>query len=51
MRLGFQQNEDPVIRRVMLSELPINSRKWRKFAEFIMCKPELSEDDKIQMEE
>ena len=40
-----------MIRRVMLSELPMNTRKCRKFAQYIMIKPELTEDDKIQQQE
>ena len=36
MRLGFQTNEEQMLRRVMLSELPINSRKWRKYATYLI---------------
>ena len=32
VKLGFETSEDQMLRRVMISELPINSRKWRKFS-------------------
>jgi hypothetical protein len=32
MRLSFQSNEEPLLKKVMLSELPINTRKWRKYS-------------------
>ena len=35
----------------MLSELPINSRKWRKYANYVIKKPVLSEEDQAKMEE
>lgn len=31
----------------MLSELPINTRKWRKYATWIMQYPELTEEQKV----
>lgn len=34
MRLGFQTNESPMIKRLIISELPINTRKWRKFVQY-----------------
>lgn len=46
VRMGFQTSEEPVLRKVMLSELPLNTRKWRKYATFVMQYPELSEDQK-----
>ena len=51
MRLGFQTNEEQMLRRVMLSELPINTRKWRKYAQYVIKYPELSEADKTALEE
>lgn len=39
-----------MLRRVMLSELPINSRKWRKFATYMIKNPELTEDEKTLKE-
>ena len=45
MRLGFQTNEEQMLRKVMLSELPINSRKWRKFATYLIKTPELTEEE------
>lgn len=34
MRLGFQNNETSLIKRLIISELPINIRKWRKFTTY-----------------
>lgn len=34
MRLGFQSNETSLSRRILISELPINTRKWRKFVHY-----------------
>ena len=48
MRIGFQTSEGQMLRRVMLSELPINSRKWRKYATYIIKQPELTEEEKAQ---
>lgn len=46
MRIGFQTNEESLLRKFMLSELPIQSRKWRKFAQFVVKTPELTEEQK-----
>jgi hypothetical protein len=46
MRVGFQTSEEQMLRRVMLSELPINSRKWRKYATYVIKNPELTEEEK-----
>ena len=51
MRLGFQTNEEQMLRRVMLSELPINSRKWRKYATYKIKHPELTEEEKTLQEQ
>jgi len=32
VRLSLQTNEEAMLRRCMLSELPINTRKFRKYA-------------------
>ena len=50
MRLGFQTNEEQMLRKVMLSELPINSRKWRKFATYIVKHRDLTEEEKALKE-
>jgi hypothetical protein len=34
-----------MLRKVMLSELPINTRKWRKYAQYVLNYPKLSEQD------
>jgi hypothetical protein len=39
-----------MLRKVMLSELPINSRKWRKYATFVVKHRELTEDEKVLKE-
>ena len=45
VRLSLQTNEEGMLRRVMLSELPLNARKWRKYSQFVIKKEELSEAD------
>lgn len=45
MRLSFQTNEEPLLKKVMLSELPINTRKWRKFSQYVLQYPKLNEQD------
>jgi len=40
-----------MLRRMMLSELPINSRKWRKYATYIIRQPTLTEEENTQMEQ
>jgi hypothetical protein len=32
VKLGYENSEDQMLRRAMISELPITSRKWRKYA-------------------
>jgi len=50
--MGFQSAEQPMLRKVMLSELPVNTRKYRKYAQFIMQYPELNEEQKqIQLQQ
>lgn len=34
-----------MLRKVMLSELPINSRKWRKFAQYVVKQGTLTEEE------
>jgi hypothetical protein len=34
MRLGFEYAEDETLKRVMISELPSNTRKWRKYIQY-----------------
>jgi hypothetical protein len=31
MKLGFEYAEEESLKRVMLSELPLNTRRWRKY--------------------
>jgi hypothetical protein len=36
IKLGFETSEDKMLRRAMISELPINSRKWRKYVQYVV---------------
>lgn len=51
LKLGFQVGEDDMVKRVMISELPITTRKWRKYAQYVIQRPELKEEEKALMEE
>lgn len=44
MRLGFEYAEDDNLKRVMLSELPQNTRRWRKYIQYHIKRPELTEE-------
>ena len=46
MRLGFEYAEDETLKRVMISELPSNTRKWRKYIQYTVKRQELSEEQK-----
>jgi len=46
MRLGFEYAEDETMKRVMLSELPANTRKWRKYIQYTLKRVELTEEQK-----
>ena len=35
----------------MISELPITSRKWRKYAQYVIQRPELTDEQKEKQEE
>lgn len=39
VKLGFEMSEDKVLRKIMISELPIASRKWRKFSQYVVQRP------------
>lgn len=47
VRLSFQTNEEPLLKKIMLSELPINNRKWRKYSQYVTTHPKLSESDQV----
>lgn len=51
VKLGFESHEDQMLRRAMLSELPITSRKWRKYAQYVVQRPQLTEDEREKREE
>jgi len=46
MRLGFEYAEDESVKRVMISELPANSRRWRKYIQYHVKRQELTEEQK-----
>lgn len=46
MRLGFEYGEEETLKRTMLSELPANTRRWRKYIQFHVKRAELSEEQK-----
>ena len=35
----------------MISELPLNTRKWRKYTQYVIRKPQLTEELKVKKEE
>ena len=40
-----------MFKRVMISELPVNARKWRKFVQYDLKRPQLTDDQKYRKEE
>ena len=40
-----------MLRRVMISELPITSRKWRRYSQYVVQRPQLSEEEKEKFED
>lgn len=40
-----------MLRRAMISELPIASRKWRRYAQYVIQKPSLTDEEKEKQEE
>ena len=51
LRLGFEHAEDEAVRRAMLSELPANTRRWRKYIQYALRKPELTEEQRLKKED
>jgi hypothetical protein len=51
IKLGQETSEDAMLRRAMISELPITSRKWRKYAQYVIQRPELTDELKEKQEE
>ena len=49
--MNFENAEEEAFKRVMISELPLNTRKWRKYAQFVIRRPQLTEELKIKREE
>lgn len=46
-----ESSEDLMLRRVMISELPITSRKWRRYSQYVVQRPQLSEEEKEKFED
>jgi hypothetical protein len=40
-----------MLRRVMISELPITSRKWRKYSQYVIQRPQLTEEEREKFED
>lgn len=51
LRLDFEFQEEDSFKRMMVSELPLNTRKWRKYTQYVVRKPELTEELKAKQEE
>lgn len=51
VKLGYETSEDQMLRRAMISELPIASRKWRRYAQYVVQRPQLTEEEKEKQEE
>jgi hypothetical protein len=39
LKMGFETSEDDIFKKAMISELPINSRKWRKYVQHLVRRP------------
>jgi hypothetical protein len=42
----LESSEELLTKRAMISEIPIVSRKWRKYAQYVISRPQLSIEDK-----
>ena len=51
LKLGFEYAEDESLKRVMISELPANTRRWRKYIQYQVKRPELTDEQKLKKEE
>jgi hypothetical protein len=51
IRTGQEQGENAMLRRIMISELPITSRKWRKYSQYVIQRPQLTEDEREKLED
>jgi len=40
-----------MLRRAMISELPITSRKWRRYAQYVVQTPQLTVEEREKREE
>lgn len=50
-RICLESSEELLGKRAMISEIPIISRKWRRYAQFIITTPQLSNEDKEKQED
>ena len=51
IKLGFETSEDSMLRRAMISELPIASRRWRRYSQYVINRPKLTEEEMEKKEE
>lgn len=51
LKLGFENGEDESLKRVMISELPANTRRWRKYFQYQVKKIELTEEQRAKKDE
>ena len=51
LRLDFENSEEESFKRIMISELPLNTRKWRKYTQYIIRRPQLTEELRVKKEE
>lgn len=51
LKLGFENAEEESLKRAMISELPANARRWRKYVQFHVKRPELPEDQRLKKED
>ena len=50
-RICLESSEELLGKRAMISEIPMISRKWRRYAQFIITTPQLSNEDKEKQED
>jgi hypothetical protein len=50
-RICLESSEELLAKRAMISEIPIVSRKWRRYAQYIISTPQLSNEDKEKQDD
>ena len=51
IKLGHETWENPMLHRAMISELPITSRKWQFYAQYVIQRPMLTDELKEKQKE